>query len=175
MATVGLARAVQPLCSLRQPLQGSLLAVCHVYIKNPGTPIDKHMTLYTLVHTRVKRAVKGNSTCLYSFYVYLVLGGWGLTISSSDRRYRSAPTIYSSGETFLQQKLQQLLRAQTSESFPQVSFHGPRLYVVSRFSSFICLSCHWYNQRLELPRPFPPLASVGDKGKNREKTTLSCS
>lgn len=35
LATGGLVSALQPLCSLRQSLQGSLFAVCRVYINNP--------------------------------------------------------------------------------------------------------------------------------------------
>lgn len=52
MATVGPARAVQPLCSLRQSLQGSLFAVCHVYIKNPQhSQRQTYGSLYSAPHS----------------------------------------------------------------------------------------------------------------------------
>lgn len=90
MATVGLARAVQPLCSLRQSLQGSLFAVRHVYIKNPR---HSHRQTYGSLFSGPRSCENGCKRkfhTLYSFYVYLVLGGRGLIIASMDWRYRSA-------------------------------------------------------------------------------------
>lgn len=50
-----------------------------------STPKGKHMALYTLVRTPMKRAVKGNSTCFYSFFCVLSSGRAG----TNDRLYGS--------------------------------------------------------------------------------------
>lgn len=103
MATVGLARAVQPLCSLRQSLQGSLFAVCHVYIKNPRhSQRQTYGSLYSGPHS-CEEGCKRKFHMPLQFLCVLTSGeGWGLMIVCMDRRYRSVPTTYSSGETFLQ-------------------------------------------------------------------------
>lgn len=87
MATVGLVRAVQSLCSLRQSLQGSLFAVCHVYIKRPRhSQRQTYGSLYPGPHS-YEESCKRKFHMPLQFLCVLSSGRAG----TNDRLYGSTP------------------------------------------------------------------------------------